>query len=221
MNNKFLKMAFAGLVLGVSGFANAGLIVVDDFNDGVISSWTAQSGTFSETGGLFGGSDISLTTLDGATSSSIGVDITGVNGAGYVALVLNYSSLADNLFVKLQDNNGNGLFDTVYFYHGNNGSNAITGFTSFGLGFEVASTFFKVTDNGDGTVSAYVDATGEVFGGSLINTYAGSGVGLGFWQDAQADNFYIETTSVPEPSTLVIFALGLMGLASRRFMKKS
>ncbi len=28
-------------------------------------------------------------------------------------------------------------------------------------------------------------------------------------------------TSVPEPSTLVIFALGLMGLASRRLSKKS
>jgi hypothetical protein len=27
------------------------------------------------------------------------------------------------------------------------------------------------------------------------------------------------TTSVPEPSTLAIFALGLMGLASRRFKK--
>jgi hypothetical protein len=218
--NKFLKMAFACLVLGVSGFANAGLIVVDDFNDGVISSWTAQSGTFSETGGLFGGSDFSLITLDGATSSSIGVDITGVNGAGYVALVLNYSSLADNLFVKLQDNDGNGLFDRVFFYHGN-GHDGITGPTTFVLEFEVASTFFKVTDNGDGTVSAYVDATGEVFGGSLINTYAGSGVGLGFWEDAQADNFYIETKSVPEPSTLAIFALGLVGLVSRRFMKKS
>jgi hypothetical protein len=29
------------------------------------------------------------------------------------------------------------------------------------------------------------------------------------------------TTSVPEPSTLAVFALGIMGLASRRFMKQS
>jgi hypothetical protein len=28
------------------------------------------------------------------------------------------------------------------------------------------------------------------------------------------------TTSVPEPSTLAIFALGIMGLASRKFKKK-
>jgi len=36
-----------------------------------------------------------------------------------------------------------------------------------------------------------------------------------------AMRIYGTTVSVPEPSTLAIFALGLMGLASRRFMKKS
>ncbi len=35
-------------------------------------------------------------------------------------------------------------------------------------------------------------------------------------------SFQITTSSqpVPEPSTLAIFALGIMGLASRRFVKK-
>jgi hypothetical protein len=36
-----------------------------------------------------------------------------------------------------------------------------------------------------------------------------------------ADVQQLQMTSVPEPSTLAIFALGIMGLASRRFMKKS
>lgn len=35
------------------------------------------------------------------------------------------------------------------------------------------------------------------------------------------NNRYESTTSVPEPSTLAIFALGLMGIASRRFKKQS
>ena len=41
--------------------------------------------------------------------------------------------------------------------------------------------------------------------------------------DIGFDNVAIvaETTSVPEPSTIAIFALGMMGLAARRFKKKS
>jgi hypothetical protein len=35
------------------------------------------------------------------------------------------------------------------------------------------------------------------------------------------DRLAFGTTSVPEPSTLAIFALGLIGLASRRFKKHS
>jgi hypothetical protein len=35
------------------------------------------------------------------------------------------------------------------------------------------------------------------------------------------DDVVISTTSVPEPSTLAIFALGMIGLASRRFKKQS
>jgi len=37
----------------------------------------------------------------------------------------------------------------------------------------------------------------------------------------RAIKFEIDATAVPEPSTLVIFALGLMGLAARRFKKQS
>jgi hypothetical protein len=37
----------------------------------------------------------------------------------------------------------------------------------------------------------------------------------------QAGSFSdIDTTSVPEPSTLAIFALGIVGLTSRRFKKQ-
>ena len=46
---------------------------------------------------------------------------------------------------------------------------------------------------------------------------AGSNDSLSFF----GANFQYQTTSVPEPSTLAIFALGVMGLAARRFKKKA
>ncbi|MFT5298148.1 MAG: hypothetical protein ACI9VT_002594 [Psychroserpens sp.] len=55
-----------------------------------------------------------------------------------------------------------------------------------------------------------------------------AGVGSNIAGDAYFDNirfsddgFASSTATVPEPTTLAIFALGMMGLASRRFKKNS
>ncbi|MEQ8211270.1 MAG: hypothetical protein RH917_15695 [Lacipirellulaceae bacterium] len=212
MRTTFYGFLTYALVLASS--SAQGQLLVDDFNDGSTSGWTIQNGTITESGGVFYGTDESLATLDGVSSSSLGVDAIANPGTDYVALVLNYNSLSDNLFIKIQDNDANGLFDRVFFYTGNNGVAAFIGSSFFDLSSQVGATYFQATDNGDGTATAYVEATGEFFSGTLNSTYTGTGAGIGFYGNGEADNYYL---GIPEPTTctLALAALCLLGCRRR------
>jgi len=59
----------------------------------------------------------------------------------------------------------------------------------------------------------------EIWGGRLGSGYQDRFAGLVVIQDTGAQ--WGKAQAVPAPSTLAIFALGMMGLASRRFKKKS
>ncbi|PCI54725.1 MAG: hypothetical protein COB36_09340 [Alphaproteobacteria bacterium] len=218
---KIILTGFAAVTILISPVVQAAPVLVDNFNNGTTDGWTDQDGTGFESAGTRSGTFVSLATYDGLTSNSLGVDaIAKGGGISYVALVLNYNSLSDNLFVKIQDNNGNGLFDRVFFYHGNNTAAGILPTNMFKLSTKVASTYFEVTDNLDGTVSAYVSASGDTFDVTLVNSYSGTGIGLGFFGKAQADNFYAAGgVPVPEPAPLALLGLGLVGLGVMRRRK--
>ncbi|MFT4940346.1 MAG: hypothetical protein ACI88A_003398 [Paraglaciecola sp.] len=99
--------------------------------------------------------------------------------------------------------------------------------------------FIDFTLAANTTYGIYVKAVNEMLNYSDgINTYSNSDISLTLGigrqykstSDFTGENFaprtwngtiYYDITSVPEPSTLAIFALGLMGLASRRFKKHS
>ncbi|MHB9879760.1 hypothetical protein ACSMXM_08855 [Pacificimonas sp. ICDLI1SI03] len=164
---------------------------------------------------------MSVATLNGASATKIGVDAKSSGGAiQYVALVMNYESLTNNLFVKMQDNNGNGMFDRVFMYHGNNYSyNAVQGYNYFDLSFEIEESFFELTDNLDGTISVFIEETGQTVTRSLVSPFSGTGIGLGFYGGATVDNFYTNgglalepVAAVPAPAALGLFGLGLFGL---------
>jgi hypothetical protein len=198
--------------------AQAAMTVADNFNDGTFSGWTTQAGTLTESGGTLTGSDFSLATLDGASATSVGVDALAGGGVSYVALVLNYSNLSDHLFVKLQDNTGDGLFDRVFMYHGNGFSSAVTGSYYFDLSTQVQSSYFEASvNNVTGIVTAKVGATGDVFSGTLTNSYTGTGVGIGFYGNATASNYYVQS-AVPEPEALAMLlaGVGVVGVMVRK-----
>jgi hypothetical protein len=192
MNNKFLKMAFAGLVLGVSSFANAGLIYLDA--DSIAtggnldsSSLIVSAGTISYVG------EIRADHSDG--------DLIAAGSVGNVFDIATGSSARFDFDFDVS---------SISFIFGGN-AGVFNVIASDILG-DVVDSFF--TNN----------TGGGAFAGPL--TLSGAGIRSLSWEDpgfnfAAIDNMSISTAEVPEPSTLAIFALGLMGLASRRFMKKS
>jgi hypothetical protein len=147
----------------------------------------------------------------GATGTVAEADVSAESGANYVAMVLDMAAdPGDNVFVKAQDNNGDGSFDTVYFYRGNNGDPgtadytvAVTPFASGHMRVGRLGNQVRVTVNTDGDAEFEVD---------LARTYTtlgtGTGVGIGIFGGAAADNFASSNpvattttlTSAPNPS---------------------
>ncbi|MEW6995267.1 PEP-CTERM sorting domain-containing protein [Colwelliaceae bacterium MEBiC 14330] len=216
MNLKMLKATVAGLVLSVSCFANAGLIIQAD-------SVTTNMGEYSATylandaidqsglsiGYTSGVSDfdtyLSLNPTHIADSntwfSSVGVS------SGYFDLSLggmfNISSLA--LWNESQTS-GQGV-NTFNLYAANNiDFNASTLLGSFAAieGTQTAQVF-----NFSNTLASH-------FRIEVLSNH-GSSCCTGIMEIA----FEKSVTDVPEPSTLAILALGVMGLTSRRFKKQA
>jgi hypothetical protein len=72
------------------------------------------------------------------------------------------------------------------------------------------------------SANAYVSAVSVGVGSSVGGDYLAfaDNVTIQFDnQDSRTFNFEVDSVDVPEPSTLAIFALGMIGLASRRFKK--
>lgn len=177
-------MAFAGLVLGVSSFANAGIIWDWEFN--------GEEGTF-----ITDGSDLSagnyLLSDFTVTSSLVGATI-GSWGNG------DYSPSAF----------GN---DVPYWIVWN--GSTITDLISSGSNWD---TWFTFDDLSTSTIYLFDFGSGNTQTNGQAMAFAGNASAPSYAYTATPT---LESVSVPEPSTLAIFALGLMGLASRRFKKQA
>jgi hypothetical protein len=222
MNNKFLKMAFAGLVLGVSGFANAGVIYSTGFESGALGSeWTTAS---SDTAGRI--QVLTTTGLWAGVSSGphsgsyfLGMDSIG----GYV----NNEAILSIDLTGLQ----NVVLDFWWAEWNDESSSPDGVFFSVDGGANYFSVQALLGDD-------YIDLTWQNFSINLSEKASLNGLSLGSdvrIKFQQYDNYYFaggndgflfddisisaNANVVPEPSTLAIFALGLVGLASRRFKK--
>jgi hypothetical protein len=190
MNIKMLKSAFVGLVLSVSGFANAGLITlngsIDDHTE--VDHWSfsvTSSGTFifdvlaREAGNDFFANGVSNDQLD-----------------SYIYL---FANDANGVFKGSDDDGGLGSDGSVHGYDSFMTVDLTVGTYLFAIGDHFLS-------ESEARVGLNADNAGSTVGRYSVSISSTTGVA--------------QINSVPEPSTLAIFALGIMGLASRRFKKQ-
>jgi len=184
MKLRILKAALAGIILSVSGFANAGLILSDFSENGDTSITFDLTGTIS----TINSSEnylLILGFLDGTNITNLHVSSSWVNNLlGTPGSVMNeYSGFVDS--------------NIIWNYNSTLGLNAAIGNT-----VDMTFTLF----------GNFNSANLELLSGSF---------GYNNIQNIRASyTFGNNYNAVPEPSTLAIFALGIMGLASRRFKKQ-
>jgi hypothetical protein len=204
MKFKFLKTTFFGLVLSVSGFANAGLIT--DLSE---KDWLAVGD--------------SLITYDSSTGLEwLDLSVTRGNSILQTEQESFYGSFRWATSTEIE-----ALFDNVI---GGVGFRSSANLDDVALGNEFLNLFSRSTNNFAQGVSR----------GSPVPTL---GYGLGYvstrtssvtvndpgsnccWDETinrlNVGSWLVRRADIPEPSTLAIFAFGMIGLASRRFKKQS
>jgi len=173
-------------------------IVRDDFNradsTNMGTNWTEQSGDFSISGNRAVGISDSEIVYNGNTTGDLAcVDVySGGNTVKVARVLLKYTSSSDNLRVLLQDSQGDGLYDRIYFERDG------------GFVFNaVCATSLLTTPISSGRLTAYLDGTtlkGDIdndFDGTIDQSYqctnapqkSGTKIVLSNFNSAQFDNF--------------------------------
>jgi hypothetical protein len=218
---------FNGTVrLGAKAFGSDANDTFDRPDSGDLGGdWTVQTGAWRiETNQARSSTNLTMDLALFNTASSngtISADIfyTGNPRITYCALVAGFSNVANNVFVKLQDDTGSGSFNAVYFYYGNNGgpwpgmtggasSLAVTPFTQARVTLLLSNNFaiLEIDRNFDGTPENVITR------GGLPAASLGYGAGLGGFNNATFDNFHVGAGWQPiaiNPSNSGAFANGV------------
>lgn len=217
MKYNFFKGVIASLALAISGFANAGLIVDQSF----------------DSSNIIGGANFSQ------GSSSIFDDFSLSNAAnleqismwgGYWTTGVQPSSFDFRIQIRSSTNVSDVIYDTLItasnvtdtgFNHNNSSSADILkfDFDVTGLSLNVGSYFIGVSSqNNPGTSFYWQRSDNSSFNGGIASFSSNLPTGSSGNHTLAISE---SSAQVPEPSTLAIFALGMIGLASRRFKKQS
>ncbi len=197
MNIKMLKASLVGLVLSMSSLANAGIITFTDR-----ASYEAY---------------ITNSVLDEMLDVSQSFNTGGVR-SGYSWNMSDYGCVTGGCGDQLSQGMS---YDDNYIWTYNNGSFSFeSNIFAFGFDFGSYNGSTSVSLNG---YQSQQTSTGGFFG--IASTDSQGFNVIDYTKSTQYGLFDKVTyatqakTSVPEPSTLAIFALGIIGLASRRFKK--
>ena len=206
MNIKMLKAAVAGLVLSISGFTNAGIIFDDSTAGELTVSWD-ETYTLSSSNFI---NDYLFLVVENAFNTE--------DGAGWLpeSNIEQYGSINGGTSFLLGDWYG-------WQYRGGPEFDYDTRDLVFGLTSSSMSTFNigdeftwsgMMTFSTDGNVFRLADNVNDF----TTTSYLANDNGRHSLTSETTIN--LASVDVPEPSTLAIFALGIMGLAARRFKKQ-
>jgi CSLREA domain-containing protein len=174
-------------------------VVRDDFNraDGTNmgANWTEANGDFSILGNRAVGTNGSAMSFTGATAGDKAcVDVyAAASGVQYGGVYLKWTSYSNNLFVTVQDNDGNGNFDRIFFMRDSGFVYNAACQSGFGISSPFTSARVSVYLDGT-TLKADIDTN---FDNTPDQSYScagapaksGTSVGLGIFGGAALDNF--------------------------------
>ena len=225
MKMKLINTLLVGLALTATSLtSNAGLITVSDLtptidgadiamlnaigqsdpggNEGHIWSNRPAQGQSFTTGSNFAGYWLNSITLQNEENSF---------GANNAKFTLRIGSILGTTFsaFSTETNSNSGLAYVPNDYITFTFANSILLNSNSLYGFE--------WDSNSKGFTTWANHNSNYSGGEAFSSYNGSNL---IFRDVDRI-FHADLTAVPEPSTLAIFALGMIGLASRRFKKQS
>lgn len=229
MKVKFLKTALLGFVISVSSLvnvANAGLINIGALTSNDDGSTTVIDDSLNSLEWLRWDQLADLThdeTLAQIASAAYsGWNIAGINETNMFLNAL-YNGSADECGINLPETiaqcQNPGAFPQAEYAALTGGANLIGG-QGLPVWFHVETTqevtagYFIITQGGNVTVESAGISIERADEYSANGMHSATPISWLLYRTAMA-------APVPEPSTLAIFALGMMGLASRRFKKQS
>ncbi|MFZ5548795.1 MAG: hypothetical protein ACOZJX_08880 [Pseudomonadota bacterium] len=183
MQRKFL---LTGLL--AAAIATPALAAGDKFDRADLGSkWVVTSGSLFITSNQLRGSDLGLGYFTKASAGVTGQAVVQLNGTSlqYGAVALGDIASGNNAFVKIQSQDGAGLFDHGGFYVGNN-----VGVLFFTLDAPIFSpATMKVTFNGSVATLKIKSVSGTQTYQYDYGTTFGTGAGLGTYGSISLDNF--------------------------------
>lgn len=208
MNTKFFKAALVSVVLSVSGFANAGLIPFGIQTD-IDTSTLTNNGWSLNFQSVWG----SQAAQDYEMFAGIALDeyvFIGALDTNTTNIALGAAVLYSDLLNYTTGNNTNDYNGASWYFR----NDYSMGFAAIG---ETVTLNHADTSVDNGALSRLSWHMGDAFtAGYKVGNYSNhSG-----WTFEKVV-FRASATDVPEPTTLAIFALAMIGLASRRFKKQS
>jgi hypothetical protein len=226
MKFKFIKAAVTGIILSVSSLANAGLISSSEYSlESINGPFHGGFNNYSTARDINNVTE--LNAVDAMLSDGAVNLISGSNGISYTSQTTPIGTFT-GIYTAYDSGS---LYELIYSFDGS-APRLFNGFsmessraeaTMFNSSLSVSLDGTNWTEVSKGTVTTVtnngVDTGSFSFTGVVANyvKYSTTRRNGSIHEIA----LFEETVDVPEPSTLAIIALGLMGLASRRFKKKS